>query len=132
MNHSKALCLMEGLAIGDAHGAYPEFSDRREASEYVREYKEGGPHQLKAGYWTDDTSMAISIADGLQLSKGEFDPNIVMQNFCDWFTGGAFSSTGACFDIGMTCQAALQRYIKDKSKGSIVSISLFDIYHHCW
>ena len=65
---------MEGLAIGDALGAYPEFSDLREALDNVREYKEGGPHQLKAGYWKDDASVAISIADGLQLSKGEFDP----------------------------------------------------------
>ena len=68
ISHNEALGMMEGLAIGDALGAYLEFSDRREASDYVREYKEGGPHQLKAGYWTDDTSMAISIADGLQLA----------------------------------------------------------------
>ena len=40
----------------------------------------------------------------------------MMQNFCDWFTGGAFSSTGECFDIGVTCQAALQKSVKDKSK----------------
>ena len=115
MSHDEALGMMEGLAIGDALGAYLEFSDRREASDYVREYKDGGPHRLKRGYWTDDTSMSKAIADALQLVKGEFDAHIVMQNFCDWFTGGAFSSTGACFDIGMTCQAALQKYMKDKS-----------------
>ena len=74
MSNDEALRIMEGLAIGDALGAYPEFSDLREASDNVREYKEGGPHWLKAGYWKDDASVAISIADGLQLSKGEFDP----------------------------------------------------------
>ena len=89
MSHDEALGMMEGLAIGDALGAYLEFSDRGEPEEYLREYKEGGPHKLKAGYWTDDTSMAIAIADALQLAKGEFDPHIVMRNFCDWFEKGA-------------------------------------------
>ena len=74
MSNDEALRIMEGLAIGDALGAYPEFSDLREALDNVREYKEGGPHRLKAGYWKDDASVAISIANGLQLSKGEFDP----------------------------------------------------------
>ena len=86
MSHNEALGMMEGLAIGDALGAYLEFSDRREASDYVREYKDGGPHRLKRGYWADDTSMSKAIADALQLVKGEFDAHIVMQNFCDWFT----------------------------------------------
>ena len=85
ISHDEALKLFEGLAIGDALGAYLEFSDSREPDDYLREYKEGGPHRLKAGYWTDDTSMAVAIADALQLAKGEFDPHIVMQNFCDWF-----------------------------------------------
>ena len=74
MSNDEALRIMEGLAIGDALGAYPEFSDLREALDNVREYKEGGPHRLKACYWKDDASIAISIADGLQLSKGECDP----------------------------------------------------------
>ena len=74
MSNDEALRIMEGFAIGDALGAYPEFSDLREAQDNVREYKEGGPHRLKAGYWKDDASVAISIANGLQLSKGEFDP----------------------------------------------------------
>lgn len=30
MSHNEALGMMEGLAIGDAFGAYLEFSDRRE------------------------------------------------------------------------------------------------------
>ena len=47
MSHNEALGMMEGLAIGDALGAYLEFSDRREPDNYLREYKEGGPHQLR-------------------------------------------------------------------------------------
>ena len=51
MSNDEPLRIMEGFAIGDALGAYPEFSDLREALDNVREYKEGGPHRLKAGYW---------------------------------------------------------------------------------
>ena len=74
MSHNEALGMMEGLAIGDALGAYLEFSDRREPDEYITRYQAGGPRKLKAGYWTDDTSMSIAIADALQLAKGEFEP----------------------------------------------------------
>ena len=35
MSHDEALRMMEGLAIGDALGAYPEFSDLREALDNV-------------------------------------------------------------------------------------------------
>ena len=91
MSHDEALGMMEGLAIGDALGAYLEFANRRGLDDYLREYKAGGPHNLPAGCWTDDKSMAIAIADALQLAKGEFDAHIVMQNFCDWFTGGALA-----------------------------------------
>jgi len=33
MSHNEALGMMEGLAIGDALGAYLEFSDRRKPDE---------------------------------------------------------------------------------------------------
>ena len=104
-----------GLTIGDALGAYLEFSEKRDPEHYLREYKAGGPHRLESGYWTDDTSMALAIADSLQLSRGKFDPHITMRNFYDLYGKGAFSSTGDCFDIGMTCQEALRLYEKDPS-----------------
>ena len=74
MSHDEALRMVEGLAIVMPLELIQSFLTVREASDNVREYKEGGPHRLKAGYWKDDASVAISIADGLQLSKGEFDP----------------------------------------------------------
>ena len=74
MSHDKAPRMVEGLAIGMPLELNPEFSDLREASDNIREYKEGWPHRLKAGYWKDDASIATSIADGLQLAKGEFEP----------------------------------------------------------
>jgi ADP-ribosyl-[dinitrogen reductase] hydrolase len=47
-----------GLAIGDALGAPVEFSDRG-TFKPVTNYQDGGPFNLKAGQWTDDTSQAL-------------------------------------------------------------------------
>ena len=74
MSHDEALRMVEGLAIGMPLELIQSFLTVREASDNVREYKEDGPHRLKAGYWKDDASIATSIADGLQLAKGEFEP----------------------------------------------------------
>ena len=31
----------------------------------VTGYRSGGPHRLEAGEWTDDTSMALALADSI-------------------------------------------------------------------
>ena len=48
-----------GLAVGDALGAAVEFSDPG-SFPLVTGYRSGGPHGLKPGEWTDDTSMALA------------------------------------------------------------------------
>jgi len=102
--------MLLGLAVGDALGAYLEFSDAREPENYLREYQAGGPHNLPAGYWTDDTSMALAMADSLLMQEGKLDPKNMLACWRDWFRDGAYSSTDTCFDIGMTCQQAIQRF----------------------
>jgi len=51
-----------GLAVGDALAAAVEFSSPGSFAP-VTGYRSGGPHGLKAGEWTDDTSMALALAD---------------------------------------------------------------------
>jgi ADP-ribosyl-[dinitrogen reductase] hydrolase len=53
-----------GLAVGDALGAAVEFK-RPGTFEEVTGYRGGGPHGLEAGEWTDDTSMALALADSI-------------------------------------------------------------------
>lgn len=69
----------------------------------------GGPFGLAPGQWTDDTSMALCLAESL-LSKGGFDARDQMSRYVNWWRWGYLSSTGECFDIGRTVQAALQRF----------------------
>src|SRR3954453_805412 len=53
-----------GLAIGDALGAAVEFQPPGTFPE-VTGYRAGGPHGLEPGEWTDDTSMALALADSI-------------------------------------------------------------------
>jgi ADP-ribosylglycohydrolase len=100
-----------GLACGDALGAAVEF---REPGSFapVTTYRSGGPHNLDAGEWTDDTSMALALADSLR--KHGFDPEDQIQRYVSWWQEGKYSVNGRCFDIGSTCSAALSNYIDHK------------------
>ena len=98
-----------GLAIGDAVGTTLEFRNRDEM--VVSDMVGGGPFSLQAGQWTDDTSMACCMAYSLIKSHG-FDPKHVMQSFAAWYLYGAYSPTGACFDIGGTTRAAIDLFLK--------------------
>lgn len=104
----RALGALLGLAVGDAVGAATEFSPKPRYA-VLDEMVEGGPHYLARGQWTDDTAMALALADSLALAPG-LDPADLMRRFLEWRDTGAYSCTGACFDIGNTTRAALERF----------------------
>ena len=64
---------------------------------------------LKAGEWTDDTSMALCLAASL-VERGGFDARDQMDRYCRWMDEGYMSSNGRCFDVGNTVRAALHNY----------------------
>jgi ADP-ribosyl-[dinitrogen reductase] hydrolase len=97
-----------GLAIGDALGTTLEFT-ARDAHPPLTDIVGGGPFDLEPGHWTDDTAMALALADSL-LTVGDLDEADLMQRFVDWQENGAYSCTGTCFDIGRTTWEALQRW----------------------
>lgn len=100
-------CLL-GLAVGDALGTTLEFSERGTLPRQT-EMTGGGPFGLRAGEWTDDTAMALALAESL-LARGGLDPRDAMDRFVAWWREGAYSCTGRCFDIGATTAEALGRY----------------------
>jgi ADP-ribosyl-[dinitrogen reductase] hydrolase len=97
-----------GLACGDAIGTTVEFSPRGSFTP-VTGMVGGGPFRLKPGQWTDDTSMALCLAESL-LTCGGFDARDQMGRYLNWWQWGYLSSTGECFDIGITTRAALERF----------------------
>lgn len=97
-----------GLAIGDALGTTLEFSERDEHPK-LTEMVGGGPFNLPPGVWTDDTSMALCLADSL-LHAGKLDEHDLMRRFVWWWRKGLNSPMGRCFDIGNTTRGALSRF----------------------
>ncbi|WP_445173425.1 ADP-ribosylglycohydrolase family protein [Microcoleus sp.] len=97
-----------GLAVGDALGTTLEFH-RPGTFAPINDMVGGGPFQLQPGEWTDDTSMALCLAESL-IEKQGFDPVHQLETYVRWWREGHLSSTGACFDIGNTVRQALWQF----------------------
>jgi ADP-ribosyl-[dinitrogen reductase] hydrolase len=97
-----------GLACGDAVGTTVEFrapgTFRR-----VEDMVGGGPFRLAAGEWTDDTSMALCLAESI-VDRGGLDLADNLRRYLLWRDEGYLSSNGRCFDIGSTVSAQLGRF----------------------
>ncbi|MEX2527862.1 MAG: ADP-ribosylglycohydrolase family protein [Gemmatimonadota bacterium] len=101
-------CLL-GLAIGDAMGAPAEFKSPGDFVP-ITGFRSGGWFGLQAGQWTDDSSMAICLAESL-LSRGGLHLADNLERFCRWYQEGENSSTGHCFDIGVGTRGALNHWL---------------------
>lgn len=97
-----------GLAAGDALGTTLEFK-RSGSFVPIDDMAGGGPFGLPPGHWTDDTSMALCLAESLVERRG-FDPVDQLERYLRWYRQGHLSSTGRCFDIGNTTREALHRF----------------------
>ncbi|MBU4536125.1 MAG: ADP-ribosylglycohydrolase family protein [Euryarchaeota archaeon] len=127
-----------GLAVGDALGVPLEFKAPGTFKE-VTGFQEGGSHNLKAGEWSDDTSLALALAKSLIESKG-FDPQDQMERYLDWYQEGYLSVNGECFDIGNTTREALEHFAdtqepysgpdhsKSAGNGSLMRLAPIPIY----
>ena len=104
----RALGAFLGLAVGDAVGTTLEFCSR-DAQLRLQDMVGGGPFDLPPGAWTDDTAMALALADSLATSE-TLDCRDLMDRFVRWWQEGDYSCSGHCFDIGNTTRQALDRY----------------------
>jgi len=78
--------------------------------------------RIPAGYWTDDTSMALCLADSI-IEHDAINHLDILERFCRWYQLGENSSTGRCFDIGNTTRQALEAWIRNGDKnGAPISI----------
>lgn len=100
-------CLL-GLATGDALGTTLEFKYPG-TFEPIDDLVGGGHFSLEAGQWTDDTSMALCLAESLISCKG-MDLADQCERYLNWWLRGENSVTGTCFDIGSTVLTALSDY----------------------
>lgn len=94
-----------GLATGDALGMPLEFQAPGSFPP-LTDMVGGGPFNLHPGEWTDDTSMALCLAESL-IDCQNFDVLDQMWRYVRWMDDGYNSVLGRCFDIGVTTRQAL-------------------------
>jgi ADP-ribosyl-[dinitrogen reductase] hydrolase len=93
---------MFGLAVGDAVAAATQYR-RPGTFSPVGDMIGGGPFDLPRGAWSDDTAMALCLAESL-LERDGFDARDQVQRYSRWQQEGYLSSTGQC--IGITANTA--------------------------
>ncbi len=95
---------LSGLACGDAVGRPVEFKSARQIRERHGEVIEmlgQGTHRQPAGTITDDTEMALCIAESL-VARGGFDRADVAERFVAWLESDPF-------DVGLMTRDAIER-----------------------
>ena len=103
-------CGIFGLCIGDALGVPVEFRTKGDlTADPVEDMVGYGTHHKPPGTWSDDTSMALCLADSLAHSDG-IDYADIMRRFSDWLNKSEYTSDGRTFDAGITCARAIRRF----------------------
>jgi ADP-ribosyl-[dinitrogen reductase] hydrolase len=97
-----------GLATGDALGTTLEFRAPGSFTP-IQTIVGGGPFDLRPGEWTDDTSMALCLAESLIERRG-FDAVDQLVRYSRWRDDGHLNSNGRCFDIGIQTSQALDAF----------------------
>lgn len=105
-----------GLAVGDALGAPAEFKER-DSFPVITEMQPGGYFNLPAGAWTDDTAMALCLADCL-IHNSNFDASDLLRRFLRWMDNSENTSTGKCIGIGQNTIVSLGNY---RRTGSVIA-----------
>ncbi len=94
-----------GLATGDALAAATQY---RKPGTFgmVGDLLGGGPFDLPRGAWSDDTAMALCLAESLIESQG-FDAKDQVERYKLWQRDGYLSCTGQCLGITASTARAL-------------------------
>jgi ADP-ribosyl-[dinitrogen reductase] hydrolase len=94
-----------GLAVADALAAHTQFRKPGSFSP-VGDLLGGGPFDLPRGAWTDDTAMALLLAESL-LTRERFDAHDQVSLYARWQREGYGSATGQCVGISASVARAL-------------------------
>lgn len=111
----RARGMLTGLAVGDALGAPIEFgfssSEIQKMGDKIFHFYDSP--RGHAGEWTDDTSMALCIADSL-LEKHGYDSYDIMDKYYRWVQEGYRSHNGKpADDVGNQTRLEIIKYHRD-------------------
>ena len=99
-----------GLVVGDALGVPVEFQYRTTLkANPVTDMTGYGTHNQPPGTWSDDSSLALCLAD--ELSKG-FNLQNIADSFINWLYHNHWTPYGEVFDVGNSTEKGIHR-LKD-------------------
>lgn len=111
--------ILLGTAIGDALGVPVEFGHRQELEKNpvvgMREY---GTYNQPKGTWSDDTSLALCLAES--LCNG-YNLSEIGNNFVKWYYEGYWTPHGRVFDVGVTTARAIS-YLQSGCKPELAGM----------
>jgi ADP-ribosyl-[dinitrogen reductase] hydrolase len=97
-----------GLAVGDALGAPVEGHERDSYARFI-DFAGGGTHGLGPGEWTDDTAMALCLAESL-LARGALDERDLLERFLRWYRLGENGCGGCGTGISSKTRGLLEEF----------------------
>lgn len=99
--------ILFGISVGDALGVPAEFKSRQTiALKPVTDMTGFGTHNLPAGTFSDDSSLAFCLAEAL---THEFNLQRIANNFIAWLNNNFWTSRGYVFDVGIATSQAIRR-----------------------
>jgi ADP-ribosyl-[dinitrogen reductase] hydrolase len=107
-----------GLAVGDALSAATQYKKVGSFAP-VGDMLGGGPFDLPRGAWSDDTAMALCLAESL-VETDSFDPRDQVQRYTRWQQQGHLSATGQALGItaGTAKALAMAKWRRQLYSGS--------------
>lgn len=97
-----------GLVVGDALGVPVQFRPRAEVRADPVEGMDRSFESYPPGTWSDDSSMALALADS--LTESGWDLSDQMERFRSWLLHGEYTPHGESWDIGGTTRRSILRY----------------------
>ncbi|SHL30166.1 ADP-ribosylglycohydrolase family protein [Chryseobacterium polytrichastri] len=113
-----------GVCIGDALGVPVEFRSREQLKRSpVTKMRALGTHRQPAGTWSDDSSLALCLAES--LCKG-YDLEDMATKFLQWYNAEIWTPHGRVFDIGIATRQAINKISKGYAPQLCGGTSEFD------
>ncbi|SDQ44645.1 ADP-ribosylglycohydrolase [Chryseobacterium soldanellicola] len=113
-----------GVCIGDALGVPVEFRSREQLKRSpVTKMRALGTHHQPAGTWSDDSSLALCLAES--LCQG-YDIEDVALKFLQWYNAEIWTPHGRIFDIGIATRQAIYKISKGYTPQLCGGTSEFD------
>jgi len=110
-----------GLAVGDALGA-PFEGCERDSYPRVTDYSAGGVHGGGPGTWTDDTAMAICLAESL-LARCAVEERDLLERFLRWFRDGENSCAGTAVGVSQKTRTVLKIFEQSDRVGAAIDVA---------